>query len=60
MREWVFPTFAFLIFVYLMVFTGIYIHKYSNSNIPIYNANKPSGGEDINVFLEEISKSFKN
>lgn len=61
MRDWVFPSIAFLIFLYGMFFIGLYIYDYTNSNVGIFSDSNdaPANQNNIDNFLKEISKSFK-
>lgn len=61
MRDWVFPSIAFLIFLYGMFFIGLYIYDYTNSNVSIFSDSDeaPANQNNIDNFLKEISKSFK-
>lgn len=60
MKDWLFPSFAFLVFLYGMFFLVLHVHNYSKSNANIFSdAPKEIKYDDINEFLKEISKSFK-
>lgn len=62
MRDWIFPSITFLIFMYGIFFIGLYIHNYKNSNdLNIFSNSKNNSPAktNINDFLKEISKSFK-
>lgn len=62
MKDWIFPSVAFLIFLYGMFFVGLYIYQYTNSD----NVNTFSGtstqstkDSDINTYIKGIAESFK-
>lgn len=61
MKDWVFPSLAFLVFLYGVFFVFFYIYDYKNSNVSIFADVKSSQSNErsIDNFLKEISNSFK-
>lgn len=61
MKEWAFPSFAFFAFLYFIGFLWFYVYNYSNTEVKIFtNTNNITSQDSIDLFLREISKSFKN
>ncbi|MDE6885930.1 MAG: hypothetical protein K2P17_02670 [Helicobacteraceae bacterium] len=60
MKDWIFPTCAFLVFAYGMFFLNLYIYRYTNSDTNIFSEpTQVIQYDDIGNFLKEISESFK-
>ncbi|RAX54371.1 hypothetical protein CCY99_03170 [Helicobacter sp. 16-1353] len=62
MKDWIFPSMAFLVFLYGIFFAGLYIYNYKNSSVSIFAGSKDTPVNQsigIDDFLQEISKSFK-
>lgn len=61
MKDWIFPSIAFLIFLYGAFFLGLYVDDYKRSNVLTFT-NETSGPSDqtqVDKYLKEISKSFR-
>lgn len=60
MKDWVFPSVTFLIFLYGLCFIMYQVHDYQNANISSFQDSKQDmKTDDINSYLREISKSFR-
>ncbi len=61
MKDWIFPSMAFLVFIYGVVFVGFYIFDYKNSDVSVFSNTQisPMNKRNIDNFLKEISDSFK-
>lgn len=61
MKDWIFPSMAFLVFIYGVVFMGFYIFDYKNSDVSVFSNTQisPMNKRNIDNFLKEISDSFK-
>lgn len=61
MKDWAFPSLAFLVFMYGTFFVILYIYDYKNSSVSVFadvNTSQPNE-RDIDNFLREISNSLK-
>ncbi|RDU65080.1 hypothetical protein [Helicobacter sp. MIT 14-3879] len=59
MKDWLFPSFAFIIFLYGMSFV-IYVYSNYSPNIGIFShSTKDVKYNDISSFLRDVSESFK-
>lgn len=60
MNDWVFPSVAFVIFLYGMTFLIAHLHNYAKSDMSLFNNNgKELKYDDMSRFLKDISESFK-
>ncbi len=61
MKDWIFPSIAFLAFTYCALFVGLYIYDYKNSDVSVFSNTQvsPVNKRDIDNFLQEISNYFK-
>ena len=61
MKDWIFPSVAFLIFLYGLFFLGIYVDDYKNSKAIVFTdeTSTPTSQKEVDKYLKEISKSFK-
>lgn len=61
MKDWIFPSISFFVFIYGVVFVGLYIYDYKNSDVSVFSDTQvlPTSKRDIDNFLKEISDSFK-
>lgn len=60
-KDWIFPSLAFLMFMYGAVFVVLYIYNYKTSNISAFADTNTSHSNErgIDSFLKDISNSFK-
>lgn len=59
MKDWIFPSVAFVIFLYGMTFLMAHLHNYTNADMSIFGG---SGGQfeydNMGRFLKDISNAF--
>lgn len=59
MRDWIFPSLAFLVFLYGAFFINFYIYKFTNSDASLTSNYQDSTKGDVSGFLKDISDSLK-
>lgn len=60
MKDWIFPSTAFIIFLYGMVFIIAHLHNYTSADMSLFDAtNNKIRYDDVSNFLKDISKAFK-
>ncbi len=60
MKDWIFPSTAFIIFLYGMVFLIAHLHNYISADMSLFDgATKEYRYDEMGRFLKDISKSFK-
>ncbi len=60
MKDWIFPSTAFIIFLYGMVFLIAHLHNYTGADMSLFDgATKEYRYDEVGHFLQEISKSFR-
>lgn len=59
MKDWIFPSGAFIVFLYAMVFLIAHLHNYTSADMSLFDgANVEYRYGEIGEFLKDISKSF--
>lgn len=60
MKDWIFPSTAFIIFLYGMVFLIAHLHNYTSADMSLFDSsNKEYRYDEMGQFLKDISESFK-
>lgn len=60
MNDWIFPSVAFVIFLYGMTFLVAHLHNYTKSDMSLFDSNgRELKYDDMGRFLKDISESFK-
>lgn len=60
MKDWIFPSVAFIIFLYGMVFLIAHLHNYTSADMSLFDsAIKEYRYDEVGRFLRDISESFK-
>lgn len=60
MKDWIFPSTAFIIFLYGMVFLIAHLHNYTSADMSLFDSSTTEYRYDeVSNFLKDISKAFK-
>lgn len=60
MKDWIFPSTAFIIFLYGMVFIIAHLHNYTSADMSLFDSStKEYRYDKVSNFLKDISKAFK-
>lgn len=59
MKDWIFPSGAFIVFLYAMVFLIAHLHNYTSADISLFDAStKEVKYDDVEQFLRDLSSAF--
>ncbi|MGX2982901.1 hypothetical protein [Helicobacter sp. 23-1045] len=59
MKDWIFPSVAFVVFLYGMTFLIAHLHNYTNADMSLFDGARNASYDDVGQFLKDISKAFK-
>lgn len=59
MKDWIFPSGAFIVFLYAMVFLIAHLHNYTSADISLFDSSsKEIRYDDVGRFLQDLSSAF--
>lgn len=58
MKDWIFPSVAFVIFLYGMAFIVAHLHNYTSADVSLFDGANEIRYDDMGRFLKDISEAF--